>query len=102
MLKWIYSIILEDIKTTQSIVSKVIDVLSDNHISVGYIFLIPLRNRKNRKVRKYAVKNQQAALELVKRVLSTRVENDAKRKISPFYEKEISGGNVAWSMSNNF
>ena len=48
------------------------------------------------------MKNQQAALELVKRVLMTRVENDARKKISPFYEKEISGGNLAWNMSINF
>ena len=46
--------------------------------------------------------SQQAALELVKRVLMTRIENDARKKVSPFYEKEISGGNLAWSMSNNF
>ena len=73
-----------------------------NHISVENIFLAPLRNRKNKEVRKYAIKNQQAALEQVKRVLTTRFSNYARKKSHLFYEKENSGGNLAWIMFNNF
>ena len=47
MLKWIYSIILEDIKSTQSVVSKVLDVLSDkSHQRGKYISYSPEKQEK--------------------------------------------------------
>ena len=48
------------------------------------------------------MKNQQATLEQVKRVLMTRVINYAIKKISHFYEKETSGRYLAWTMFNYF
>ena len=48
------------------------------------------------------MKNQQATLEQVKRVLTTRVINYANKKISHIYEKETNSGNLAWTKSNYF